>query len=162
MTPQYIIDAGYNHMMENGASELIKQAFIAGAMFVLNDWVKVDKNDPSTYPPKNLGVIVFIPEEDFHITSGMWDVSEKWVLLDEYREPECEVTHWKHSPAIPKEYQKQVEENNQVMKALKKLIPPQKLSELATDIRSRQILSAEEMVIENLRKKGLLPTPPKE
>lgn len=53
------------------------------------------------YPPKNKGVLVFIPEEDFHITSGMWDLDNKWVLLDEYRVPDCEVTHWMEMPGYP-------------------------------------------------------------
>lgn len=47
-------------------------------------------------PKKNFGVMVFIPEEDNHQTSGMWDVSEKWVLLDEYRVPTSEVTAWRY------------------------------------------------------------------
>lgn len=72
-----------------------------------NGWIAVT---PQTYPPKNKGVLVFIPDEDFHITSGMWDVSNKWVLLDEYREPECEVTHWRELPEIPEPYRtKQIE-----------------------------------------------------
>src|SRR4051812_16476752 len=52
-------------------------------------WVKAD-----TKPEHNAGVLVFIPGEDNHITSGMWDISNEWVLLDEYRTPEEEVTHW--------------------------------------------------------------------
>lgn len=52
-------------------------------------------------PEYNLGVLVFIPEEDSHITSGMWDISNKWVLLDEYRVPTCEVTHWAYMPEPP-------------------------------------------------------------
>lgn len=62
-----------------------------------DDWISV--NDEM--PKKNIGVLVFIPEEDNHITSGMWDVSEKWVLLDDYRVPECEVTHWRRMPEQP-------------------------------------------------------------
>lgn len=54
-------------------------------------------------PPHNKGVLVFIPDEDNHITSGMWDISNKWVLLDEYRKPECEVTHWMEIPDKPAE-----------------------------------------------------------
>lgn len=63
-----------------------------------DDWMPVEKE----YPPHNLGVLVFIPEEDSHITAGMWDISKKWVLLDEYREPENEVTHWRILPEPPK------------------------------------------------------------
>lgn len=62
------------------------------------EWKSVEKDG---YPKKNIGVLVFIPDEDSHITSGMWDVSEKWVLLDEYRVPECEVTHWMPMPDRP-------------------------------------------------------------
>ena len=53
-------------------------------------------------PEKNVGVLVFIPEEDNHITAGMYDISEKWVLLDEYREPTVPVTHWMRMPPEPK------------------------------------------------------------
>jgi len=69
-----------------------------------NGWIEVT---PETYPPKNKGVLVFIPDEDFHVTSGMWDVDNKWVLLDEYRVPECPVTHWMESPQIPEPYRTQ-------------------------------------------------------
>lgn len=62
-------------------------------------WVKAD-----TKPEHNVGVLVFIPGEDNHITSGMWDISNKWVLLDEYRTPEEEVTHWMPLPAFPDGY----------------------------------------------------------
>jgi hypothetical protein len=55
-------------------------------------------------PEHNVGVLVFIPGEDNHITSGMWDISNKWVLLDEYRTPEEEVTHWMPLPAFPEGY----------------------------------------------------------
>jgi len=62
-------------------------------------WVKSE-----TKPEHNVGVLVFIPGEDNHITAGMWDVSEEWVLLDEYRTPEEEVTHWMPLPALPEGY----------------------------------------------------------
>lgn len=52
-------------------------------------------------PEHNIGVLVYIPDEDDHITSGMWDIDDKWVLLDEYRVPECEVTHWRPLPTPP-------------------------------------------------------------
>jgi len=61
-------------------------------------WNDVEKGMPEF----NKGVLVFIPEEDNHITSGMWDISENWVLLDEYRTPESEVTHWAYLPEPPK------------------------------------------------------------
>lgn len=79
------------------------------------DWMSVKENG---YPPYNLGVLVFIPEEDYHITSGMWDISNKWVLLDEYREPECEVTHWMPVPNIPPEYLAKRKEEAEAMKWL--------------------------------------------
>lgn len=59
-------------------------------------WVKAE-----TKPEHNVGVLVFIPGEDNHITSGMWDISNEWVLLDEYRTPEEEVTHWMPLPGLP-------------------------------------------------------------
>lgn len=62
-------------------------------------WIKAD-----TKPEHNVGVLVFIPGEDNHITSGMWDISNQWVLLDEYRTPEEEVTHWMPLPAFPEGY----------------------------------------------------------
>lgn len=65
------------------------------------EWNKIEY--PEDYPPKNLGVLVFIPDEDNHITAGMWDVDNKWVLLDEYRVPECKITHWRHLPKKPNE-----------------------------------------------------------
>lgn len=60
-------------------------------------WIDADVEKPKY----NVGVLVFIPDEDNHITSGMWDISNKWVLLDEYRTPQCKVTHWRKLPADP-------------------------------------------------------------
>lgn len=62
------------------------------------EWKSVKENG---YPEHNLGVLVFIPGEDNHMTSGMWDIDNKWVLLDEYRVPEEEVTHWTYLPIPP-------------------------------------------------------------
>jgi len=62
------------------------------------EWISVE----DAMPDYNVGVLVFIPEEDNHITSGMWDISDKWVLLDEYRKPECAITHWMRMPDEPK------------------------------------------------------------
>lgn len=62
------------------------------------------------YPEHNVGVLVFIPEEDYHVTTGMWDVSNKWVLLDEYRTPKSAVTHWTQMPEIPEQYAKERQE----------------------------------------------------
>jgi len=61
-------------------------------------WKESDKE----MPEHNKGCLVFIPEEDNHITSGMWDISEKWILLDDYREPKSIVTHWAYMPDEPK------------------------------------------------------------
>lgn len=86
----------HEHVMPERLS--VYTAFLRG-MKEMCKWKSVEKDG---YPEKNVGVLVFIPDEDNHITSGMWDVSEKWVLLDEYRKPECEVTHWMPLPPIPK------------------------------------------------------------
>lgn len=63
---------------------------------IRSEWIAADIK-----PPQNLGVLVFIPGEDNHMTTGMWDVSNEWVLLDEYRVPTCEVTHWQLLPEPP-------------------------------------------------------------
>lgn len=81
-------------------------AFIEGFKEASKDgvWIKSSKK----LPPKNVSVLCFIPEEDDHITTGMYDVSEKWVLLDEYRVPKSEVTYWRVMVDLPndKEYNK--------------------------------------------------------
>lgn len=64
-----------------------------------NGWYVAD----ITKPPFNVGVMVFIPEEDNHQTSGMYDHDSTWVLLDEYRVPTSKVTHWRHLFEIPKD-----------------------------------------------------------
>ncbi len=61
-------------------------------------WVNVEDH----MPEYNVGVLVFIPAEDGHITSGMYDISNKWTLLDEYRTPDSPVTHWMPMPDKPK------------------------------------------------------------
>jgi hypothetical protein len=68
---------------------------------MIGEWVKVDENDPTTFPDECVGVLVLIPEEDHHVTTGMWDISKKWVLLDDYREPTSQVTHWRKMVAVP-------------------------------------------------------------
>lgn len=83
------------------------------------DWVKVSER----LPEHNVGVLVFIPEEDHHITSGMWDISNKWVLLDEYRTPEVEVTHWRSLPDIPIDFHKDREDNKAVINFLRENLP---------------------------------------
>lgn len=78
-------------------------------------WMKADIK-----PEYNVGVLVFIPGEDNHITSGMWDIENKWVLLDEYRVPECEVTHWMELPGLPDGVDKN-ELPDEIVKALKRI-----------------------------------------
>jgi hypothetical protein len=96
----------------------------AAALLRQRGWISVE----SQMPEHNVGVLVFIPEEDYHITSGMWDISNKWVLLDEYRKPECKVTHWMPLVDIPEEYRKQRDVGYKIMgwmsKALKGKQPP--------------------------------------
>lgn len=58
------------------------------------NWIK----SANEKPEYNISVLVYIPEEDDHITTGMWDISNKWVLLDEYRVPLSEVTYWMPMP----------------------------------------------------------------
>lgn len=64
-----------------------------------NEWISTKDR----LPDENVSVLVFIPEEDEHITTGMWDVSKKWVLLDEYRVPNSEVTYWMYCPEKPED-----------------------------------------------------------
>lgn len=54
-------------------------------------------------PEYNVSVLVFIPAEDNHCTVGMWDISNKWVLLDEYRVPKSEVTYWREMVELPED-----------------------------------------------------------
>lgn len=56
-----------------------------------NGWI----NSEDLKPAENVSVLCFIPEEDNHVTTGMWDVSKVWVLLDEYRKPTAQVTYWR-------------------------------------------------------------------
>ncbi len=85
--------------MDSGGSWYHKDKVIeAMEEFAAQDkWISVDVD----LPPFNLGVMVFIPLENNHITAGMLDISLDWVLLDEYRTPECEVTHWMELPNAP-------------------------------------------------------------
>ena len=57
-------------------------------------------------PDFNKPCLVFIPGEDNHVTSGMYDVSGSWVLLDDYREPKCEITQWAYIEPIINELNK--------------------------------------------------------
>lgn len=61
------------------------------------DWIR----SSDKLPEYNVSVLVYIPEEDHHITTGMWDISKKWVLLDEYRVPISEVTYWRQMVERP-------------------------------------------------------------
>jgi hypothetical protein len=63
------------------------------------EWISTKKR----LPDYNVSVLVFIPEEDDHCTTGMYDVSEKWVLLDEYRIPKSDVTYWREMVDLPKD-----------------------------------------------------------
>jgi hypothetical protein len=63
-------------------------------------WINADDEMPEPL----IGVLVYIPDEDDHMTAGMWDKGDgegKWVLLDEYRVPDCRVTHWMPLPDLP-------------------------------------------------------------
>lgn len=62
-------------------------------------WISVKER----LPEFNVSVLVFIPEEDNHITTGMWDVSKKWVLLDEYRVPKSDITYWQEMVDMPED-----------------------------------------------------------
>lgn len=92
----YLTDIGYVQFRDG----LWRNKGLNGAVHV---WFKTDNDwfDATQHmPAENVAVLVFIPAEDNHITSGMWDVSKKWVLLDEYREV-SEVTHWMPLPEPP-------------------------------------------------------------
>lgn len=90
----------------------LRATFIAGTITILERqlaqlkkkvfewrWIDAEKE----LPERNVGVLVFIPGEDDHITSGMYDVSGYWVLLDEYRKPDADapVTRWMKMPPKP-------------------------------------------------------------
>jgi hypothetical protein len=64
-----------------------------------NGWIKSE----DLLPEDNVAVLVFIPQEDDHITAGMWDVSNKWVLLDDYRVPDCQITYWRPMVDLPED-----------------------------------------------------------
>lgn len=96
-------DAVQNWFEEN----IDKECSASSAIYKFRQWLEslqVGWTPADTKPEHNVGVLVFIPGEDNHITSGMWDISNKWVLLDEYRTPEEEVTHWMPLPGFPEGY----------------------------------------------------------
>lgn len=92
-------------------------------------WKSVEKDG---YPEYNRGLIVCIPDEDYHITSGMWDRDNKWVLLDDYRVPDCPVTHYMPLPPFPKQFQNEIRENDAVMEHLAKLLKMGKIKKPET------------------------------
>lgn len=83
---------------QNLSHALERQVLILKHKLIKWSWKSVEKDG---YPEYNLGVLVFIPEEDNHKTAGMWDIDNKWVLLDEYRVPESKITHWTYLPENP-------------------------------------------------------------
>lgn len=64
-----------------------------------SEWIRSKDQKPEC----NVSVFVFIPAEDNHCTVGMWDISKKWVLLDEYRVPKSEVTYWHPMIELPED-----------------------------------------------------------
>lgn len=68
-------------------------------LYIDQQWISVKDKMPEF----NVSVLVFIPEEDNHITTGMWDVSKKWVLLDEYRVPKSSITYWRAMVDMPED-----------------------------------------------------------
>ena len=100
-------------------------------------WIKASDQKP----PENVSVFVFIPEEDNHVTVGMWDVSKAWVLLDDYRIPRSQVTYWRpYNFELPKDktYVKsfdsaeELETNDQTIRRLQKEIFVLKRNEAIT------------------------------
>lgn len=88
-----------NYTSQELAIEFALEFYQDANRYTHNYWVVKKDNGwycaRTTKPPYNEGVIVFIPEESGHQTTGMWDESKKWVLLDDYRIPTSEVTAWR-------------------------------------------------------------------
>ena len=84
----------------NKATEIGNRLTQAIQALSQSEWVSVEDR----LPKNNVGVLVFIPIEDNHITSGMYDYDNKWVLLDDYRliEDDKQITHWMPLPQQPK------------------------------------------------------------
>jgi hypothetical protein len=105
-------------------------------------WISVDER----LPEYNVSVLVFIPEEDHHCTTGMWDISNEWVLLDDYRVPTCDVTYWRPMFELPEDkvYTKrfnhdEFETTDEIIRRLQKeLFDTQKLS-AAKDSRIKEL-----------------------
>lgn len=99
-----------------------------------NYWVVKKDNGwyyaETSKPEYNKAVLVLIPNEDNHITSGMWDISKKWILLDEYREitgqqteedikndlPASKVTHYRPLPELPESMLNRCRECSKIIK----------------------------------------------
>lgn len=89
-----VCNGGFRDAMHKLLNDMLRLAKLA----YKGEWVRCE----DTKPEHNISVLVFIPEEDDHITTGMWDISCKWVLLDEYREvEEDKITHWMKCPEKP-------------------------------------------------------------
>lgn len=129
-TPQRIIDASKDYLEKLRISSASidprrdrdrNLGFIAGAMFVLNDWVKVEDGLPFVKEGEDNSENVFaIVNDRIHIMAwcyideGFDDESGKdlsgWVWCtcndDIYGDPEFddnyEVTHWRYLPKSPK------------------------------------------------------------
>lgn len=107
LTRQYFNGTGFINFDTstwNYFSDIIEWEEESEANEYLDIWVPIEEG----MPERNKGVLVFIPQEDNHITSGMWDIENKWVLLDEYRivgegdgMEESMVTHWMPLPSCP-------------------------------------------------------------
>lgn len=80
-------------LRKNHMADLFKKVMLS------QQWISTKER----LPEHNVSVLVFIPEEDDHCTTGMYDISGKWVLLDEYRVPKSQVTYWRKMVDLPED-----------------------------------------------------------